>query len=170
MPATPDKLPPTTELLSADEALALAKTAIPKEHAEADTLASHALTWALRNAEGRTAARIKTYAQYGRTSIMLKFAPGEADGGGVGNSFYMDLLANSNVEVADAIAALIAGRDQELISPLQEMRLLNEYNAKLVNFLRRLKRAGYRVVAGEELAADGAHDSSTILVSWFEQN
>ena len=51
-------------------------------------------------------------------------------------------------------------------SPLQEMRLLNEYNAKLVAFLRRLRRAGYDVKAGEELASEGVHDNSTVVVSW----
>ena len=46
------------------------------------------------------------------------------------------------------------------------MRLLNEYNAKLVAFLRRLRRAGYDVKAGEELASEGVHDNSTVVVSW----
>ena len=46
------------------------------------------------------------------------------------------------------------------------MRLLNEYNAKLVAFLRRLRLAGYDVKAGEELAAEGVHDNSTVVVSW----
>ncbi|MGN0056527.1 MAG: hypothetical protein ACI360_08840 [Atopobiaceae bacterium] len=159
--------PPTTELITAEEARALAASAKPgRTQAEADTLSANALRWAMRNAEGQTSTRIRTYATYGRTSLALKFAPGTEDRLGLGNAFYNDLVANSNVEVADAISAIIYGRDQDLISPLQQMRLLNEYNAKLVGFLRRLRRAGYDVRAGEELAAEGIHDNSTIVVSW----
>ena len=161
------KMPEPTELISAEEARALTKAARPgRSQAEADTLATNALRWAMRNAEGQTSTRIRTYAMYGRTSVMLKFAPGETDCAGAGNAFYNDLLANSNVLVADAISNTIHGRPQGLISPLQEIRLLNEYNAKLVVFLRRLRRAGYDVKAGEELAAEGVHDNSTIVVSW----
>ncbi len=161
------KIPPATELIGADEARALAEAAQPgRAQAEADTLAANALRWAMHNAEGQTSTRIRTYAKYGRRSLMLKFAPGEDDCAGEGNAFYNDLVANSNVLVADAISNIIHGREQALISPLQEMRLLNEYNAKLVAFLRRLKRAGYEVRAGEELAAEGTHDNSTVVVSW----
>lgn len=160
-------MPPVTGLISAEEARTLAAAAQPgRAQAEADTLAASALRWAMHNAEGQTGARIRTYAQYGRHSITLKFAPGEGDGAGDGNAFYNDLVANSNMLVADAITRIIHGRPQALVSPLQEMRLTNEYNAQLVAFLRRLKRAGYEVRAGEELAADGAHDNSTVLVSW----
>ena len=126
------KIPPATELIGADEARALAEAAQPgRAQAEADTLAANALRWAMHNAEGQTSTRIRTYAKYGRRSLMLKFAPGEDDCAGEGNAFYNDLLANSNVLVADAISSIIHGRPQALISPLQEMRLLNEYNAKL---------------------------------------
>jgi hypothetical protein len=167
MNETNTKMPQPTELISADDARALTAAAKPgRSQAEADTLAANALRWAMHNAEGQTSTRIRTYAMYGRTSVMLKFAPGETDCAGAGNAFYNDLLANSNVLVADAISNIIHGRPQGLISPLQEMRLLNEYNAKLVAFLRRLRRAGYDVKAGEELAAEGMHDNSTIVVSW----
>ncbi|MGI6229766.1 MAG: hypothetical protein ACOYJL_02500 [Tractidigestivibacter sp.] len=165
MPVT--KIPEPTPLISADEARQLVADAKPnRSQAEADTLAANALRWAMHNAEGQTSTRIRTYASYGRTSVILKFAPGEADCAGAGNAFYNDLIANSNVLVADAISSIIHGRDQALISPLQSMRLLNEYNAKLVAFLRRLKRAGYDVKAGEELAEQGIHDNSTVVVSW----
>lgn len=148
------KIPPATELISAREARQLAAQAKPgRAYAEADALSAHALRWAMHNAEGQTSSRIRTYARYGKTSITLKFAPGESDGGGVGNAFYNDLLANSNVVVADAIADIINGREQDVISPLQQMRLLNAYNAKLVAFIRKLRRLGYDVRAGEELAA-----------------
>ena len=167
MNETNTKMPLPTELITANEARALTASAKPgRSQAEADTLATNALRWAMRNAEGQTSTRIRTYAMYGRTSIMLKFAPGEMDCAGAGNAFYNDLLANSNVLVADAISSIIHGRPQALISPLQEMRLLNEYNAKLVAFLRRLRLAGYDVKAGEELAAEGGHDNSTVVGSW----
>ncbi len=168
MEQNPDKVPPaTTELISAKEAHGLSEAATKgKPQAEADTLSASALRWAIRNAEGQTASRIRTYAKYGKTSLHLKFAPAEDDGAGEGNSFYSDLKANSNVPVADAISDIIHGRPQELISPIQEMRLLNEYNAKVVAFLRKLRRLGYDVQAGEEVAAQGAHDNSTIKISW----
>ena len=166
MNETNANMPQPTELISAEDARALTAAAKPgRSQAEADTLATNALRWAMRNAEGQTSTRIRTYAMYGRTSVMLKFAPGETDCAGAGNAFYNDLLANSNVLVADAISSIIHGRPQGLISPLQEMRLLNEYNAKLVAFLRRLRRAGYDVKAGEELASEGVHDNSTVVVS-----
>ena len=167
MNETNANMPQPTELISAEDARALTAAAKPgRSQAEADTLATNALRWAMRNAEGQTSTRIRTYAMYGRTSVMLKFAPGETDCAGAGNAFYNDLLANSNVLVADAISSIIHGRPLGLISPLQEMRLLNEYNAKLVAFLRRLRRAGYDVKAGEELASEGVHDNSTVVVSW----
>ncbi len=167
MPETVSQMPRPTELIPADEARALTAHAKPgRSQAEADTLAENALRWAMHNAEGQTSTRIRTYAMYGRTSVMLKFAPGETDCAGAGNAFYNDLLANSNVLVADAISSIIHGREQALISPRQQMRLLNEYNVKLVAFLRRLRRTGYDVKAGEELAAEGIHDNSTIIVSW----
>ncbi len=161
------KMPAPTELIRASEARELAASAIPgREQAAADTLAANALRWAMHNAQGQTSTRIRTYAAFGKHSIRLKFAPGEDDGSGDGNAFYNDLVANSNVEVADAISDIIHGRPQTLISPIQEMRLTNEYNAKLVGFLRNLHRAGYEVKAGEELLKEGVHDKSTIEVSW----
>lgn len=161
------RMPEPTGLIAADEARALAASARPgRRQAEADTLAASALRWAMRNAQGQTSTRIRTYATFGKHSVRLKFAPGETDGGGDGNAFYMNLVANSNAEVADAISDIIHGRPQSLISPIQEMRLTNEYNAKLVAFLRKLRRAGYEVKAGEELLQEGVHDESTIEVSW----
>lgn len=160
------KTPATTEIISAEEARDLSQAANrERPQAEADTLAASALHWAMRNAEGQTASRIRTYATYGKTSLHLKFAPAEDDGAGEGNAFYNDLKANSNVPVADAISDIIHGRPQSLISPIQEMRLINEYNAKLVAFLRKLRRLGYDVKAGEEVAVQGSHDNSTIAPS-----
>ena len=88
-------------MIDASEARRLTEAADPnREYAEADTLAQSALSWALRNAEGRTDTRVRTYAQHGHTRLSLKFAPGSGDGRGNGNSFYNDLLGNSNVAVA----------------------------------------------------------------------
>ena len=118
MNETNANMPQPTELISAEDARALTAAAKPgRSQAGADTLATNALRWAMRNAEGQTSTRIRTYAMYGRTSVMLKFAPGETDCAGAGNAFYNDLLANSNVLVADAISSIIHGRPQGLISP-----------------------------------------------------
>jgi len=159
-----------TELIPADKARELVSKAAPnREEAEADTLANAALTWAMKNAEGQTASRIMTYAKYGKTDLTVKFAPGESDHGGEGNAFYNDLLANSNVRVADAITDIIYGREQNVLSPIQEMRLLNFYNARLVKFVKDLKRMGYTVDSGTASSATHGYihkDDSTILVSW----
>ena len=96
------------DMIRAEEARQIAASANPEEeHAEADTLAENAMGWATRNAMARTNTRVRMYAKYGRTSLAVKFAPGELDGKGTGNSFYNDLLANSNTQVADAICAII---------------------------------------------------------------
>lgn len=159
-------------MLEADEARRIAGEAQPgRERAEADTLSGNALKWAMKNAIGQTDTRIRMYATYGRRSLTVKFAPGEGDGRGSGNSFYNDLLANSNMIVADAMSDIIYGREQSLISPLQQARLLNEYNAQLVHFIRTLRRLGYDVKTGTEASDDAeggnAHrDDSTIIVSW----
>ena len=80
MEQNPDKVPPaTTELISAKEAHGLSEAATKsRPQAEADTLSASALRWAIRNAEGQTASRTRTYAKYGKTSLHLKFAPAEA--------------------------------------------------------------------------------------------
>ena len=96
------------DMIRAEEARQIAASANPEEaHAEADTMAENAMGWATRNAMARTNTRVRMYAKYGRTSLAVKFAPGELDGKGTGNSFYNDLLANSNTQVADAICAII---------------------------------------------------------------
>ncbi len=155
-------------MLEAHEAWELTQSATPgRERAEADTLAASALKWAMKNAIGQTEARIETYAAYGRDALSMKFAPGEANRDGDGNAFYNDLLANSNALVADAIADIIYGREQSVISPIQTARLLNDYNAKLVHFIRTLRRLGYKVRTGTR--DDGghiSHDNSTIIISW----
>lgn len=154
-------------MIDADEARALTARALPgRERAEADTLAEHALSWALRNAETRTDTRVRMYATYGRTSLSVKFAPGDFDGRGNGNSFYSDLVANSNTVVADAVCDLIYGREQDLISPIMSKRLLNTFNARLVGFVRKLRRLGYDVETGQDEYGSANLDDSTIIVSW----
>ena len=167
MNETNANMPQPTELISAEDARALTAAAKPgRSQAEADTLATNALRWAMRNAEGQTSTRIRTYAMYGRTSVMLKFAPGETDCAGAGNAFYNDLLANSNVLVADAISSIIHGRPQGLISPLQGYACSTSTTPSSWRSFDRLRRAGYDVKAGEELASEGVHDNSTVVVSW----
>lgn len=154
-------------MISAAEARQLTDAATPgREQAEADTLSDSALSWALRNAEGRTDTRIRTYATYGRSSLAVKFAPGSQDGAGSGNSFYSDLAANSNTAVADAICDIIYGREQDLISPRQTARLLNTYSARLAKFVHDLKRQGFDVQTGEGAYGNASLDDSTIIVSW----
>lgn len=154
-------------MINAAEARALAGRARPdRKRAEADTLAESALGWALRNAETRTDARVRTYATYGRSSLAVKFAPGEHDGKGNGNSFYSDLVANSNVEVADAVCAIVYGREQDLISSVMSKRLLNTFNARLVRFVRELRRLGYDVRTGTDAYGNANLDDSTMIVSW----
>lgn len=76
------------DMIRAEEARQIAASANPEEeHAEADTLAENAMGWATRNAMARTNTRVRMYAKYGRTSLAVKFAPGELDGKGTGNSF-----------------------------------------------------------------------------------
>ena len=109
----------------------------------------------------------RMYAKYGRTSLAVKFAPGELDGKGTGNSFYNDLVANSNTDVADAICDIIYGRDQDLISPIQTARLLNTYSARLAKFVNDLQRNGYDVCVGDGLdQGNGKLDNNTIIVNW----
>ena len=124
--------------------------------------------WATRNAMARTNTRVRMYAKYGRTSLAVKFAPGELDGKGTGNSFYNDLLANSNTQVADAICAIIYNREQSVISDYETARLLNTFSAKAAKFVNDLTRMGYDVTVGDEAASrqGAALDDSTIIVSW----
>lgn len=155
------------DMISAEEARALTSASKSnREHAEPDTLSENAMLWALHNAEGRTHTRIRLYAKYGRSSLSVKFAPGTKDGRGSGNSFYSDLAANSNTDVADAMCDIIYSRDQSLISPLQTARLLNTYNARLTKFIRDLERLGYGVRTGEDEYGSSNLDDSTIIVSW----
>ena len=154
-------------MIDAEEARALTAKAVPnREYAAADMLAENALTWALRNAEARTDTRVRMYAKNGQASLAVKFAPGDHDGNGNGNSFYNDLLASSNLVVADAICDLIYGREQDLISPLMSKRLLNTFNARLVAFVRKLRRLGYDVQTGSEESGNARLDDSTMIVSW----
>lgn len=154
-------------MISAEEARELAEAARPdRDQAEADSLAKNALGWALKNAEGRTDTRVRMYAQHGHGHLAVKFAPGKGDGYGDGNSFYNDLVGNSNVAVADAICDIIYGRDQQLISPLQSKRLLNTYSTRLARFVRTLGRLGYEVTTGSEQYGNANLDDSTIIVSW----
>lgn len=154
-------------MITATEAHELSAKADPnRARAEADTLANNALSWALHNAEGRTDTRVRLYAKYGRTSLAVKFAPGSEDGNGNGNSFYSDLVANSNTAVADAICNVIYSRDQDLISPLQEARILNTFSARLAKFVNDLRRLGYTVDVGCDEYGNANLDDSTLLVSW----
>lgn len=154
-------------MIDADEARRLAAAADPtREQAEADVLAANALKWALHNAEGRTDTRIRLYAAHGNHRIAVKFAPGPGDAGGNGNSFYNDLVGSANIEVADAICDIIYGREQTLISPIQSMRTLNTFNARLVKFVRDLTRYGYDVQQGSEKTGNSNIDDSSLLISW----
>lgn len=154
-------------MIRADQAKHLANCAqTGREQAEADTLSASAMKWAIHNAIGRTDSRIRTYAQYGRTELSVKFAPGKHDGGGTGNSFYNDLYANSNTKVADAICAIIYGREQTLISPMQTARLLNEYSTQVAKFVIDLERLGYEVDSGEGEGNNADDDANTIVVKW----
>lgn len=154
-------------MISAEEARELAEAARPdRDQAEADSLAKNALGWALKNAEGRTDTRVRMYAQHGHGYLAVKFAPGKGDGYGDGNSFYNDLVGNSNVAVADAICDIIYGREQALISPIEKMRILNTFNTRLVKFVRDLKRLGFTVTTGHEDYGNANNDDSTIIISW----
>ena len=155
------------DMISAQEARELVAGAKPgEEHAEADTLAENAMGWATRNAESRTDTRIRMYARYGKTSLAVKFAPGEKDRDGSGNSFYSDLMANSNMRVADAICDIIYNRDQDVISPYETARLLNTFSAKLAKFVNDLGRRGYDVKVGSDAPGSGNLDDSTIVIGW----
>lgn len=154
-------------MISAEEARELAEAARPdRDQAEADSLAKNALGWALKNAEDRTDTRVRMYAQHGHGHLAVKFAPGKGDGYGDGNSFYNDLVGNSNVAVADAICDIIYGREQALISPIEKMRILNTFNTRLVKFVRDLKRLGFTVTTGHEGYGNANNDDSTIIISW----
>ena len=153
------------EIINAKEARELVAVAVPdREIAVADTLSADAMKWAIHNTIGRTDQRIRTYARFGYTHLSVKFAPGETDCAGDGNSFYNDLVANSNTHVADAISDIIYGRPQNKISPLQTARLLNAYSTQLARFVRDLEQLGYDVRVGK--AGDRVFDDSTIIVSW----
>ncbi len=155
-------------MIKASEAKNVADNAKPdRETAAADTLSNTAITWAIRNCVGRTDSRIRTYSRFGRYQLSVKFAPGSEDGFGEGNSFYNDLVGNSNTDVADAICDIIYGRGQDLISPLQTARLLNTYSAQLAKFVNDLTRLGYDVRVGDGLEqGNGKMDSSTIIINW----
>ncbi|EPD77387.1 MULTISPECIES: hypothetical protein [Atopobiaceae] len=154
-------------MIDVTEAKALVEKAVPgRDRAEADTLSAAAIDWAIKNLIGRTEARIRTYAMYGKTAIAVKIAPGVKDREGSGNSFYSDLVAESNTEVADAIADLINGREQTLLSPIQTARILNTYNARTVKFVRSLRQLGFTVKTGDEPCGNARLDNSTIVVMW----
>ena len=156
------------DMISAKEAKQLVAEADPeREMAANDTLSQTALHWAMKNAIGRTDSRIRTYAKFGRTQLSVKFAPSDIDRDGEGNSFYNDLLGNSNSYVADAISDIIYGREQTMISPIQTARLLNTYSAQIAKFVRDLERLGYRVSVGEsDDKGNGKMDDSTIIINW----
>lgn len=156
------------DMISAKEAKQLVAEADPeREMAANDTLSQTALHWAMKNAIGRTDSRIRTYAKFGRTQLSVKFAPSDIDHDGEGNSFYNDLLGNSNSYVADAISDIIYGREQTMISPIQTARLLNTYSAQIAKFVRDLERLGYRVSVGEsDDKGNGKMDDSTIIINW----
>lgn len=156
------------DMISAKEAKKLVAEADPeREMAANDTLSQTALHWAMKNAIGRTDSRIRTYAKFGRTQLSVKFAPSDIDHDGEGNSFYNDLLGNSNSYVADAISDIIYGREQTMISPIQTARLLNTYSAQIAKFVRDLERLGYRVSVGEsDDKGNGKMDDSTIIINW----
>ena len=156
------------DMIKAEEARAIADEAKPnRERAAADTLSDNAINWAIRNCAARTDTRVRMYAKFGHYELSVKFAPGIDDRNGVGNSFYNDLVANSNTDVADAICDIIYGRDQDLISPIQTARLLNTYSAQIAKFVRDLERLGYRVSVGEsDDKGNGKMDDSTIIINW----
>lgn len=156
------------DMISAKEAKQLVAEADPeREMAANDTLSQTALHWAMKNAISRTDSRIRTYAKFGRTQLSVKFAPSDIDHDGEGNSFYNDLLGNSNSYVADAISDIIYGREQTMISPIQTARLLNTYSAQIAKFVRDLERLGYRVSVGEsDDKGNGKMDDSTIIINW----
>lgn len=155
------------DMIKAEEAKTIASSAqAGREYAEADTLSANAMKWAIHNAKGRTDSRVRMYAQYGHTELSVKFAPGIHDGEGSGNSFYNDLYANSNAHVADAICDIIYGREQNLISPLQTARLLNEYSTQVAKFITDLERLGYEVDPGEGEGTNADDDANTIVIKW----
>lgn len=156
------------DMIKADEAREISQAADPtRETAAADTLSNNAMSWAIRNAVHRTDTRIRMYAKFGHTNLSVKFAPSDEDREGEGNSFYNDLVANSNTNVADAICDIIYGRDQDLISPIQTARLLNTYSAQLAKFVNDLQRLGYEVEVGNGLdKGNGKIDNNTIVVKW----
>jgi hypothetical protein len=155
-------------MIKAEMAKNAADNARPdRETAAADTLSDSAMHWAIHNCIGRTDARIRTYSKFGRYELSVKFAPGSEDGFGEGNSFYNDLVGNSNTYVADAICDIIYGREQDLISPLQTARLLNTYSAQMAKFVNDLSRLGYDVRVGDGAEqGNGKMDDSTIIISW----
>lgn len=154
-------------MISAEEAHDISENAVPgRERAEADSLAQNALNWALHNAEGRTNTRIQMYAKYGNRSLSVKFAPGVTDSNGNGNSFYNDLVGNSNVKVADAICSVIYGREQDLLSPIMTARIINTYSARLAKFVNDLRRLGYDIETGNDEPGNTNLDDSTIIINW----
>ena len=71
-------------MIDVTEAKALVEKAVPgRDRAEADTLSAAAIDWAIKNLIGRTEARIRTYATYGKTAIAVKIAPGVKDREGI---------------------------------------------------------------------------------------
>ena len=146
------------DMIKADEARAIADEAKPnRERAAADTLSDNAINWAIRNCAARTDTRVRMYAKFGHYELSVKFAPGVDDRNGEGNSFYNDLVANSNTDVADAICDIIYGRDQDL----------NTYSARLAKFVNDLQRNGYDVCVGDGLdQGNGKLDNNTIIVNW----
>ena len=107
------------------------------------------------------------YAKFGRTTLSVKFAPSDNDRDGEGNSFYNDLVANSNTNVADAVCDIIYGREQDLISPIQTARILNTYSSRLAKFVNDLQRLGYEVEVGNgDEKGNGKIDNNTIVVKW----
>ena len=156
------------DMIKAEEARAIAAEADPtRETAAADTLSNNAISWAIRNAIHRTDTRIRMYAKFGRTTLSVKFAPSDNDRDGEGNSFYNDLVANSNTNVADAVCDIIYGREQDLISPIQTARILNTYSSRLAKFVNDLQRLGYEVEVGNgDEKGNGKIDNTTIVVKW----
>lgn len=156
------------DMIKAEEARQLSQAADPsRETAAADTLSNNAISWAIRNAIHRTDTRIRMYAKFGRTSLSVKFAPSDGDRDGEGNSFYNDLVANSNTTVADAVCDIIYGREQDLISPIQTARILNTYSSRLAKFVNDLQRLGYDVKVGDGTEkGNGKLDNNTIIVRW----
>jgi len=76
-------------------------------------------------------------------------------------------VGNSNTYVADAICDIIYGRPQDMISPIQTARLLNEYSTQLARFVHDLERLGYDVSVGDGSdKGNGKMDDSTIIIDW----